>query len=158
MAQVNVEPDLTYALAPLVGSIDVEYGVRGAELEKTLNDTREQFVRAMELRGNVLYRHPKLQNPRWVTSGDGIPLAYFDIDWAEERQKVPIGPDGGPMPRKRATSLDEAKGWVEYRIVGIFWCPKMQVEILKSKYDRYAAEKKALNPVSFVAKEIQSNA
>ena len=153
MGLTNIEPGPTYALAPLIGSIDVEYGVRGAELEKTLSDTRERFVRAMELRGNILYRHPKLPNPRWVTTEDGMPMAYFDIDWAEERQKVPIGPDGESLPRKRAMSLDESKGWVEYRIVGVFWCPKTKVEILKSKYDRYAAERKALNPVQFVAPE-----
>lgn len=146
----------TYALAPLIGSIDLEHGVRGPELEKILRTSQEQFVREMELRGNVLYRAPGFQNPKWVTSGDGTPLAYFDLDWTGERQKIEVGPDGQPLPRKRATSLDAAQGWVEYRIVGIFWCPKLRVEILKSKYDIYAAEHRAKNPVSFAQTTILS--
>ena len=150
MPQINVEEDMTYGLAPLVGSIDVEYGVRGAELEKLLRNQQELFVKAMELRGNILYRHPKLPNPKWVTSEvDGEPMAYFDLDWGEERQKVVHDLEGNPLPRNRAFSLEESKGWVEYRVVGIFWCPKHKVEVLRSKYERYAAEHAAKNPASF---------
>ena len=150
MPQVKVKEELTYGLAPLVGSIDVEYGMKGAELEKLLRDQQELFVKAMELRGNILYRHPSLQNPKWVSSDiDGEPLAYFDLDWAAERQKVKHDREGNPLPRDRATSLEESQGWVEYRIVGVFWCPKHKVEQLRSKHERYAAEKAAKNPVSF---------
>lgn len=150
MPQVKIEEEMTYGLAPLVGSIDVEYGVRGAELEKLLRDQQELFVKAMELRGNILYRHPNLPNPKWVTSEvDGEPMAYFDLDWAAERQKVVTDLEGNPLPRDRAFSLEESKGWVEYRIVGIFYCPKLKVEILRSKYQRYADEYAAKNPVSF---------
>ena len=149
MVLVNSKDDLKMGLAPLVGSIDLEYGMRGPELEKTLNEMRDKFVRDMELRGNILYKDPRLPNPKWVTSEDGQPLAYFDVDWNAERQKVQTV-DGNPLPRKRATSLEESRGWVEYRIVGIFWCPTTKVEMLRSKYERYAREKAEKNPVNFV--------
>ncbi len=142
----RIPRDPDYKLEAKVGSFHVEYGVRGQELEKEVNDRTEQFVTAMETRGNKLYVYPGLQNPKWVTSEDGELTAYYAIDW-EGTRKPELAPDGLPLPRTRETSLEETEGEVEYRIIGVFWIPQVEIPILKSIYEIREDEKLAKNPL-----------
>ena len=140
--------DLGWDVVTKVGSITREYGVGGRELEKDLRDAQETFVRVMETRGMRLYTQPGLHNPVWTTNEDGSPMAVYAMDW-EGKRKPKLGPDGEPLPHDRETSLEDSEGEVEYRIVGVFWAPRMRIEILKGKDDILAEERAKRNPKQF---------
>lgn len=141
-AQFRVEEDEKYGITHKIGSIELEFGVRGPELERELRDAQEKFIRDMELRGLTLYDAPGLANPTWIENPDGEKAAFYAIDW--EGKKVKDG-----MPVKRETTLEETGGMVEYRCVGIFWAPETSYEHLTSRADRLAKEKQERHPIHF---------
>jgi len=53
------------------------------------------------------------------------------------------------MPKNRATSLEESKGRVEYRIKALFWSPEATMERLVSRDSILKGEKQAKNPTQF---------
>lgn len=141
-AQFRVEEDKRYGITHKTGSIELEFGVRGPELERELREAQEKFIRDMEMRGMILYKAPGLDNPTWIENPDGEKAAFYAIDW--EGKKVKDG-----MPVKRETSLEETEGMVEYRCVAIFWAPKTSYEIVTSRAERLERERRERNPVSF---------
>jgi hypothetical protein len=156
--QIRVEEDPDYGLTHKVGSIILDFGVRGPELERELASAQSDFVMHMELRGLILYKHQGMPNPVWIENPDGSVANWYAIDWerkykVSQRTETVVGPDGKEevidLPAKRAMSLEECEGEVEYRIVGIFWAPKQAVEILTSIADRKEAERLAKNPKVF---------
>ena len=145
---IKVQEDPSYGLVAKVGSIDLEYGVKDAELARELIIAAERFVRAMEQRGYHLYKAPGLDNPKWTTDGQGQMAPQYAIDW-EQRRKPRIGPDGEPLPLERETSLEDSQGMVEYRIAGIFWAPKVSIPVLKPRQEILDEERVRKNPVTF---------
>lgn len=150
MPQIRVTEDPKYGLTHKTGSITLDYGVRGPELERELRSAQEKFLRAMELRGLILYRHVGLPNPTWVENPDGSEAAFYAIDWEGKRPRIErrIGGDM-QVANIRETSLEETQGEVEYRIVGIFWAPKRAVEVLTSIAERKEREAYERHPKSF---------
>src|SRR3972149_11801866 len=111
--RIRVTEDPQYDLIHKVGSIDLEYGVHGRELELELRKAQEQFIRAMELQGLTLM-HGLQGNPRWVVNEDGSPQATYAIDWFGERPRKMMTVSGEvTLPTKRETSLEESRGRVE---------------------------------------------
>ena len=148
MPTFKVQEDPTYGIITKVGSIQLEYGVRGEELMRELRNSMGMFIRAMEQQGMILYEDPRLDNPQWAAAETGEMSAFYAIDWLGDRPAV-VGPDGEPLPRSRETSLEETLGMVEYRCVGIFWAPDHMVEALKSKQAIVDEERLEKNPLMF---------
>lgn len=144
----KVQEDPKYGLVTKVGSIQLEYGVRGEELQRELVKSMGMFVRAMEQQGMFLYNDPRVDNPQWATTETGEMSAVYAIDWLGDRPPA-IAPDGNPLPHSRETSLEETQGMVEYRCVGVFWAPDHMVEALVSKQAIEDEEKLAKNPFRF---------
>lgn len=148
MPSFKIQPPVEHDVVPRTGSIRLEYGVKGTELEQKLRQAQDQFIRAMEVRGLTLMRLGKEPNPKWITDDDGSMAAFYAIDWIGERP-VELAPDGNPLPRTRESSLDDTWGMVEYRVVGVFWGPKTSVEILRTKADILDEERQARDPRVF---------
>ena len=150
MVKIKIEAPPEYDIVSKVGSIDFEYGVRGAELERELRKAQDSFLRAMELQGLTLYRMPGFNNPVWITSEDGEFVSWYAIDWEGKRIKKELKSGGFvEMTHNLETSLEDSAGMVEYRIVGVFWGPMRSIEILKSKDEIKAEEREARHPVIF---------
>lgn len=156
----RIEDDPKYDLVHKVGSITLDHGVRGPELDRELRTATEDFMRAMEMRGLILYRPPggrlitqqgMMTNPAWIENPDGEAAAFYAIDWEGKRPRTEVRADGRehvlPTPRER--SLEDSRGEVEYRIVGIFWAPRRAVEMLVSRSERLEQERRARNPKVF---------
>ncbi len=133
-----------------VGAFTCEYGIRGRELELLLAKMRDKFVRDMELRGLTLVPIPG--NPAIVTNRYGQPLAHYALDWEEEHEpSEELDRKGKGRPTKRGPmSLDDSKGLVEYRFVGVFLAPEASIEVLTTRDAILAQEKAKRNPTSFV--------
>ena len=147
--QVKVAPPIEWSPVTKVGSfqVDWEYTQKPRLLRRRINKMREKFVRDMELQGLELCRDPRLkENPTTVCHPDGTPMASYAIDWEGD---PPTAEDGGELPKTRATSLEESKGMVEIRLVGVFLAPKLPVEVGTTKERIYAEEKDKKNPVQF---------
>jgi hypothetical protein len=157
MPQIRIEAEPEYGLVSKVGSIDLEYGVKGTELERNLQGAQEAFIRSMELRGLTLAKVPAGQvNPQWVTDSQGRLSANYAIDWTgERRQKVQTAGGLVETANKKETSLEETDGMVEYRIVGIFWAPETAIEMLRHPGQARDEERLAKKPTSFGAGGIQ---
>jgi hypothetical protein len=151
MVQIKIEAEPEYDLLSKVGSIDLEYGVKGRELERNLEAAQATFVRSMELRGLTLANIPGQRNPVWITDDDGRLNAFYAIDWHGERVPKITQADGqvADLPHTRETTLEETGGKVEYRVVGIFWGPKTSIEVLKASAQIRDEERLAKNPTSF---------
>ena len=148
--QIISKPPSKFGLSTLIGSLDLEHGVQGDELNTQLIEAQDAFVRAMELRGYTLYKNPKLQNPVWQVWGDGTPKAVFAPDWTGERKTGKrVGPDGLPLPTRRETSLEDSEGMVEYRVAGVFWTPQKAVEILTTEEDIREEARLGRNPLQW---------
>lgn len=153
---IRVQEDPRYGVVARVGAFTTEYGVRGSELERLIRRMTERFIRAMEARGYRLVNFPG--NPAVVTNPDGSPMASYALDWeasTAELERVregasPNDEEQGPVPRKMPSSLEESKGMVEYRIVGVFWAPERKIEIVTTLDAIREAERKARNPVQFL--------
>ena len=126
-----------------VASISLPFELQGRLLEIEIEEATRKFVRAMELRGWTLYKHPQMpQNPQWVTDGKGRMAPYLAIDWegkypsTKRAQAVGAmhGPQDaqhkGPVPTTREESLEDTDGEVEYRCVGVFIAPQAVLETL----------------------------
>ena len=100
----------------------------------------------MELRGHTLVKGVP-DNPKWISFPDGVPKAYYAIDWEGTRRA--IGPDGGLMPNVREESLEDSQGMVEYRIIGIFWSKERAYDAITTLSKIRADEKAAKNPTRF---------
>ena len=160
--KVRVEEDPKYGLVHKVGTLTLDFGVRGSELERELLTSMEKFIKAMELRGLMLYKppggkinlpdHGVVSNPFWVENPDGEKAAFYAIDWEgkhpAKQSRVTTG-ELIDLPREKATTLEASFGEVEYRVIGLFWAPEKTVEILTSVQERKDAEKASRNPVSF---------
>ncbi|KKN82252.1 hypothetical protein LCGC14_0310650 [marine sediment metagenome] len=149
--QIKVDASPEYDFVTKVGSLTLEYGVRGRELEQELGSNQELFVRCMELQGLTLAIAPK-----WITNEQGDFTAWYAIDWEGKRKRKErrvydpeTGTDIVELPTTRETSLEDSQGEVEYRIVGIFWGPKTSIEILKDRDAIIAEEKASRNPMVF---------
>lgn len=151
MVKINIVAEPEYDLISKVGSIDLEYGVRGRELERNLAVAQGTFVRSMEMRGLTLVDIPGQRNPVWITDEDGRLNAFYAIDWHGERAPKHVQPDSTAvdLAHTRETSLEETGGKVEYRCVGIFWGPKTSIEVLKPTAQIRDEERLAKNPMSF---------
>ena len=154
--KIKVTESPEFDLVHKVGSLTLEYGVHGAELEYELRKNQELFVRSMELQGLTLYHRPGFNNPVWVTHETGEPMAYYAIDWEGKRKKIerrvfdPVtGTDKVEMPTPREMSLEDSQGEVEYRIIGVFWGPMTSIQISKSRTAIIAEEKASKNPIIF---------
>ena len=148
--QIKVAPPTEHDLIHKVGSINLEYGVRGSELEKELRDAQDIFLRQMELRGLTLYHLAGFNNPVWVTSEDGEFTAFYALDWEGKRTKKELRGDHiEEVTHTLETSLEDTEGEVEYRIIGVFWSPRASIEILKPKDEIRAEERAARHPVHF---------
>ncbi len=126
---VKVDPEPKFGVISKVGSITLEHGIQGRELELALDKAREQFVLSMEQQGMGLVSIPGKENPQWISSEDGELTSWYAIDW-EGKRPGKIGPDGLPLPNTRETSLEDSQGEVEYRCVGVFYAPKAPVPML----------------------------
>ncbi|KKL88873.1 hypothetical protein LCGC14_1920370 [marine sediment metagenome] len=154
MPQIRIEAEPEYNLISKVGSIDLEYGIKGTELERNLQGAQEAFIRSMELRGYTLAKTPG--NPQWVTDSYGRLSANYAIDWTgERRQKVQTAGGLVETANKKETSLEETGGMVEYRIVGIFYAPEVSIEMLRHPGQAKDEERLAKKPTSFGAGGIQ---
>lgn len=146
--KIVAEPE--YDLVTKVGSINFEYGVRGRELELELRKAQGMFVRAMELQGLGLVRNIP-QNPRWVTGADGELSAFYALDWEGKRKRTEIRSGGliSDLPTPRERSLEDSRGEVEYRIVGVFWGAGTTMEVLRDKARIKSEERYAKRPVTY---------
>lgn len=160
MSTVRVQEDPQYQLVHQTGSIQLDYGVRGPELERKLYGAIQKFIRDMELKGLTLYKPPggylrmpdgtTVTNPTWMKNPTGEYAAWYAIDWEGNRQRTAHLSGGETqLPKKRETSLEETDGMVEYRLVGIFWAPEKSIEILKDRDEILAEERAARHPVVF---------
>ncbi|KKL23225.1 hypothetical protein LCGC14_2427560, partial [marine sediment metagenome] len=68
---VKVDPEPKFGVISKVGSITLEHGIQGRELELTLDRAREQFVLSMEQQDMGLVSIPGKENPQWVSGEDG---------------------------------------------------------------------------------------
>ena len=165
MPQVRIQEERKYGLTHKTGSIDLDHGVRGTELERELRQAGDKFVRDMELRGLILYKPPGgyfivpqntggtkvMTNPYWIENPDGEYANWYAIDWLNERPRKEKRTGGDyNIARNRETSLEDSQGLVEYRIIGIFWAPEKAIEMLTSIAERKEREKAEKNPQSFV--------
>ena len=165
MPQVKIQEDVQYGLTHKVGSIELDYGVRGEELKRELSQAGDKFVRDMELRGLTLYRPPGgylavpqtdgstkiMSNPYWIENPDGEYANWYAIDWLNERPRKEQRTGGEyNVARDRETSLEDSQGMLEYRIIGIFWAPERSIEMLTSIAERKEREQAAKNPHSYI--------
>ena len=146
--RVVAEPE--YDFVTKVGSIDLEYGVQGRELELELKEAQDTFIRAMELHGLTLVRKPGFDNPVWVTHPEGQMAAFYAIDWEGSRpQKTMTAGGEVVLPTTREMSLEDSRGMVEYRVAGIFWGPKTSLEVLRDKQLIKDEERAKQAPITF---------
>ena len=161
MGLVKVAPQLEHKPVAKTGSIQFPHDLQGRLLEIELARWLATFVRDMENRGYKLFNTPN--NPRWAEA-NGKTLAYYAIDWEgtfkstrdakvrrEEFANDPNARDAhkGPLPNRRETSLEDSDGMVEYRCVGVFWAPEMQIDVTTDAYLRRQQEAAARNPATF---------
>jgi hypothetical protein len=138
----------------------VEYGVHGRELVQILRENVEKFIHDMELQGLTLInplRDPAtgklIGNPQVVTDERGNLLpTYSHRVTLEKGLTVDEEQDlksGGPVTpsQKAPTNLEESQGWVDYRIVGVFWAPQVSVEILTSYEEQAEKERLEREPL-----------
>ncbi len=131
-------------------ALPVEFGVTGSELMRKLRQGAEKFIRAMELQGLTLIPLPH-GNPLCVTNEDGTPRATFsmthDLEKTAPDQLLDAESGGkGPDTLKVPSSLEDSKGMVDYRMVGVFWAPQVSIEIAKTREQIRAEEKASRNP------------
>lgn len=147
---IRVQESPKYDMVHKVGSIDLEYGVKGRELELELRKAQDTFIRAMELHGLTLVRAAGLTNPVWVADEEEKLVATYAIDWEGSRpQKTMTAGGEVELPTTRETSLEESRGMVEYRIIGIFWGPKTTLEVLRDKQLIKDEERAERAPITF---------
>jgi hypothetical protein len=148
--RVAMQEDLPKMIVPREAAFPVEYGVTGRELRAKLTWAIEQFVRAMELQGLTLVPLPT-GNPLVVTEEDGTPYGTYsitkDLMKAAPDEMIDHETDGrGPETLKQPRSLEDSEGFIDYRIVGVFWAPQVSVEIAVDRARILEGERQAKNP------------
>ena len=147
MVEVKIKEEAKWGVTSKVGSIDLEYGIHGRELEQELQKAQDTFLRDMELRGYVLYDVPDFANPVWMCDENDEPLAEYALDW--EMKNAPVAGDGGVIAPTTPSNLEESGGMVEYRVMGVFWTKEKIVERLTSIQERKDREKAEKEPLHF---------
>jgi hypothetical protein len=163
LGPVKVAPSPDYKPVAKTGSIQFPHDLQGRLLELELAQSLSQFVHDMESRGYSLFNMP--DNPRW--SGEkGKALGYYAIDWngefkstrdakarraehANDPQYPVREAHDGPLPNRRESSLEDCDGMLEYRCVGVFWAPEVQIDVVTDSYLRKQNEVAARNPAVF---------
>lgn len=138
---IRVPEDPRYGITAKVGSFTTEYGVTGEELRRKIQQMAEKFVSDMEKRGLRLVTGVP-GNPTVVCHEDGSPMATYALDWDAV-------PSSDEEARRVPQSLEESRGLVDYRIVGVFWTPMAAVERVTTLEAIREEERARRNPVSF---------
>lgn len=145
-----VAADLPNMIVTRNAAMPLEYGVKGEELLRELKKGMEKFIRAMELQGLTLI--PLAEgNPLVVTHKDGRPYATYsvskDLEKGQPDELLDARSTGqGVSTHRQPTNLDMSHGLVDYRFVGVFWAPKVSMEIAVSRDKLLAQEKASRNP------------
>lgn len=147
---VAMQSDLPHMIVTRNAAMPLEYGVKGEELMRELKKGMEKFIRAMELQGLTLIALPE-GNPLVVTHEDGRPYATYSISKDLEKtapdELIDARSGGqGTATHRQPTNLDMSHGLVDYRFVGVFWAPKVSMEIAVSREKLLAQERAAKNP------------
>lgn len=150
---IAMQQDLPKMVVPKEAAFPVEYGVKGPELLRMLRGATEKFIHAMELQGLTLIPLPE-GNPLVVTNADGTPRATFsmthDLDKTQPDELLDAKTGGsGPDTMRVPSSLEDSRGMVDYRIVGVFWAPQVSIEIAKTREQIRDEEKQARNPTTW---------
>jgi hypothetical protein len=148
---IAVQQDLPKMIVAREAALPLEYGVTGSELRRRLREGIEEFIKAMEAQGLTLIPLPS-GNPLVVTLEDGTPLRTYSFTKDLEKSAVVSDPSKTPEDTptlKVPSSLEESGGYVDYRIVGVFWAPQVTLEILKSREQIKEEERQARNPRSW---------
>ncbi len=147
---IAMQADLPKMIVERKAGMPVEYGVKGAELMRVLRNGCTRFVHAMEMQGLTLIPLPG-GNPLCVTHEDGTPYGTFSVT-KSLLQRMPdeledYATEGkGPTTQKEPRSLEDSEGWVDYRFVGVFWAPRVSLEIAVARDKLLAKESAAKNP------------
>jgi hypothetical protein len=144
------QQDVERAVVSREAAFPVEYGVKGKELQRLLGEAARKFIRAMELQGLELIPLPD-GNPLIVTDEQDRALptysATFDLMKTAPDEAVDAATGGqGAATLSQPMSLEDSRGFVDYRLVGVFWAPKVAVEIAKTRESILRAEREAKNP------------
>jgi hypothetical protein len=150
---IAMQQDVEKMVVTREAALPVEYGVKGKELMDALKKGARLFIRAMELQGLDLIPLPD-GNPQVVTNADGTPYGTYsitrDLGRAAPDELIDAQTNGeGRETLKQPMSLNDSYGMVDYRIVGVFWAPKVSVEIAVRRDKILAAEKAAKNPTTW---------
>lgn len=154
---IAMAQDLPNMVIVKEAAFPVEYGVKGQELLNKFRAAAEEFIRAMELRGYELIPLPQ-GNPQAVTNPDGTPYGTYSVTKDLEKAgdgSAPGAPSegldeltegkGAPTFRQ-PMSLEDSQGWIDYRIIGVFWAPQVAMEIAVEREQLLAQERAARNP------------
>ena len=147
---VAIQQDLPKMIVTREAAFPVEYGVKGRELQDKIAAGARSFIRAMELQGLELIPLPT-GNPQVVTDKYDNPYGTYsithDLDKPIPDELADARDGGGPPTFQQPQSLEDSKGMVDYRIVGVFWAPQVAVEIAKERSQLLAEERAAKNPL-----------
>lgn len=147
---VAMARDLPNMVVERKAKMPVEYGIKGEELMRVLRDGCRKFIRAMELQGLTLIPLPG-GNPLCLTYADGRPYGTYSVT----HQLMQEQPDelidqktegAGPSTLKMPNSLEDSQGFVDYGFVGVFWAPRVSMEIAVERDKLLAQERAARNP------------
>lgn len=150
--------DLPKMIVAREAAFSVEYGVQGKELLVKMFQAADQFIRAMELQGLTLVNFPPGSqyppNPSIVTDEGGVPIATYsmvhDFEKAQPDERLDIQTSGaGPATFNQPRTLEDSKGFVDYRIIGVFWAPQVSIEIAKERRQIIDDEKQSRNPTTW---------
>ena len=147
---IATQQDVEKMIVSREAAFPVEYGVKGKELQRLLGEAARKFIRAMELQGMELIPLPD-GNPLIVTDEQDRALptysATFDLQKAAPDEAADAQTGGaGPQTLNQPMSLEDSRGFVDYRLVGVFWAPKVAVEIAKTREKILREEREAKNP------------
>jgi len=147
---IALQQDIEHMVVSREAAFPVEYGVKGPELQRLLGDAARKFIRAMELQGLTLIPLPG-GNPLIVTDEQDRALPTYSATHdlmksaPDEAEDARTG-GGGPTTLNQPMSLEDSQGFVDYRLVGVFWAPKVSIEIAKTRERLLAEERAAKNP------------
>jgi len=150
---IATQQDVEKMVVSREAAFPVEYGVKGKELRDLLAANARKFIHAMELQGLELIPLPD-GNPLIVTDEQDRAIPTYsmtrDLMKSAPDEASDIASDGQGAPTlNQPMSLDDSYGLVDYRLVGVFWAPKVAIEIAKSRDRILAEEKAARNPTTW---------
>lgn len=147
---IATQQDVEKMIVKREAAFPVEYGIKGKELRELLAKNARLFIRAMELQGLELIPLPG-GNPLIVTDEEDRALPTYSVTRDLMRSAPDEATDArtggqGPTTMNQPMSLDDSYGLVDYRLVGVFWAPKVAIEIAKTRNKLLAEERAAKNP------------